>query len=171
MFYPSPIFTLPNGAQVWAADAIPSGDTLPMPFQAGDYIWVTSPTAGLPAFYKCITAPSSGTPDGVWQAAAGSSTSVTVSAAYTALVTDDQIIQTNASGVAVTLPAAASVPNKSYTITNSGGSTSNTVVVAGGGLINAGHTITLTSATSSVTVKSNGTQYYVTAAFGTNTVT
>jgi hypothetical protein len=69
MFYPSPLgIIMPNGADIWAADAPPSGNTSIAPWQAGDYLWITSPAAGIPAFYKCITAPSASNYDGVWQA-------------------------------------------------------------------------------------------------------
>ncbi len=169
MFYPSPLpIALPSGNQVWAADAVPSGATVLMPFQLGDYLWITLATAGLPFLYKCITAPSSSNFDGVWQAE-GSQAVKTVSAAYTALSTDSTIIQTNASGVAVTLPAASTVKGKTFTIKNGGGtaSTSNTVVATA---IDAGTTVTLTAAASSVMIRSDGTQYWVVAAFGTNTV-
>lgn len=88
MFYPSPLpISLPNGAQVWAADAVPSGDTSLMPFQAGDYLWITSSAAGLPALYKCITAPSSTNYDGVWESTSGSTLDANGNAVYAGIET------------------------------------------------------------------------------------
>ena len=78
-------WSLPNGANLWFGDAIPSGDsTVQTQFQLGDFLWITLATAGQPLMYKCVTAPSNANKDGVWQLAASNTTIKAVAAAYTA---------------------------------------------------------------------------------------
>jgi hypothetical protein len=163
---------LPNGANLWFGDAVPSGDSvIQTQFMLGDFLWITLNTVGQPLMYKCTTAPSSANKDGVWTVVSSSSTIKAVSAAYAATATDDLIIQSDASPVAVTLPAASPANiGKSYTVKNNNGSTTNTVVVAGSGAIDGGHTVTLGAAYSSVTLRSDGTQYWVVSSFSTVTV-
>ena len=86
------------------------------------------------------------------------------------MATDDLIIQSNGAGVAVTVPAPALVPNKSFTVKNNNGAVTNTVVAAGGAAIDGGTTVTLGAAYSSVTLRSDGAKYWVTSSFSTVTV-
>jgi hypothetical protein len=160
------------GTQVWFGDAVPSGDTtVQTQFQLGDFLWITLPTAGLPLMYKCTTAPSSTNKDGIWSAIEGGLAVKSVAAAYAATANDSTIEQTNGVGVAITLPAASTAnTGKTYTIKNVNGAVTNTVVVAAGGAIDGGTTVTLAAAYSAVQLRSDGTKYVIVGGFSTLTV-
>ncbi len=81
---------------------------------------------------------------------------------YTALVTDGAILVSNAAGVAITLPAAASVPsNYRLSIVNIGASGAITVDGDSTETINGELTIILTTQYESVTIVADGSNWFI----------
>lgn len=166
-FVPTP-FQLLNGYNCWLASAIPTlaSDVVGIGIQAGDFVFITGSQSG-PVLAKCVTAPGATYPGGQWIVCASCGDNVVVvNGAYTALPTDDLIIQK--ANAATTLPtAAAAGVGNIFTVTRNGAG-NGTVVVSGNGLIGNGHhTVTFSADDSSITLVSDGTQYQIKAAAGT----
>lgn len=170
-------FELPGGYKVWAGDSLPTLATDSGPYEIGDFFWVTGTSGSVPVLYRNLTRGGTGTGftsatavAPAWQLFAGQQSAIkTVTAAYSAANSDETIIMN--AGAAVTLPVpAANLVGKTYTVKAGASGAGATVVVSGTGAIDGGHTVTLANAYCSVTLKCDGTQWWVISAYPVTTV-
>lgn len=134
-------------------------------FNLGDVILNVTPTPGSAIGWRCTTAGLFGT--AAWDPMGGGGNSRTTTAATGILATDSFVLVNTAGGaLANALPAASAVPGKHLFLKRSGASNATFTATA----IDAGTTITLGATMSAVEVVSDGTQWWVVAAFGTVTV-
>lgn len=176
MLNPTPVIipdaTPPGGTgcatQLWIASAVPSGDSvIQSQFHLGDLLLVTIATGGLPALYKCVTAPSSTNKDGLWQPCAiGARGPYTTAVAYTATAMEGVIILTGNAAVTLPTPSAANagIPLTVKRVGAANGSVA--------GAIDAGATSAAFGADySAITVINNGTAWYALSTYGTVNIT
>lgn len=161
---PVALIALPGGGRLWFGDTLP---TLASDgsYQAGDFFWITSTSAGVATLYKCITG-TSGSTAAVWQAADGGVATKTTALAYTALPTDSFIVLTG--NVQITLPAPSSANiGKTYTIKRVGAANGTVVSTA----LEAGTTATFAADLSAIVVTSDGSVWRVISTYGTVNLT
>lgn len=163
MINPASPYLLPNGSQLWFADAVPSaaGDGS---FNLGDLLLMLTTAKGGMGLYRCTLAGTGAV--ATWQPVAQDCfATVSKAGAYTALPTDDVIILT--ANAAIAMPLAASVPGQTFIVKRVGAANGSVTAVA----IDAGTTATFGTDRACVWLVSDGTQYHVINTFGTVNIT
>ena len=163
-------WTLPNGNNLWFGDSVPtlSTDVTGMNLNLGDFLWIVNTSNNVPLIYKLIAVPSTTYAGGQWQEVGASGNGIkTVSSNYTINGNTDSVIVVS-SNCTLTLPSAVAFPLKRITVIT-GAATSVPIDPATGQKIGNAHgtACTLGAVDSSVTLVSDGTQWWPVSSTGT----